>query len=153
MYLFISIGLTLTAGLMSGLTVGYLSIDKLAMELKQETGTEQEKKDVRSGSRLGGEDPSHSPETSFPFSDSLIMQRSSHGSTSDIPGLNCACCDCDSDLGDCSALLRINHPSGCLHRPKSDQNSRCRFTRHPDSYVRLVSSLISNFFTSGRGAR
>lgn len=41
------IGLTLFAGLMSGLTVGYLSIDELVMELKMQTGTAQEKKDVR----------------------------------------------------------------------------------------------------------
>ena len=32
------IGLTLFAGLMSGLTVGYLSIDELVMELKMQTG-------------------------------------------------------------------------------------------------------------------
>lgn len=32
---------------MSGLTVGYLSIDELVMELKMQTGTPQEKKDVR----------------------------------------------------------------------------------------------------------
>jgi metal transporter CNNM len=36
--------LTCFAGLMSGLTVGYLSIDDLVMELKMTTGTEEEKR-------------------------------------------------------------------------------------------------------------
>ena len=36
--------LTLFAGMMSGLTVGYLSVDQLTMELRQNTGTEEEKK-------------------------------------------------------------------------------------------------------------
>lgn len=34
------------AGLMSGLTVGYLSIDKLDLEIKQAIGTPQEKRAV-----------------------------------------------------------------------------------------------------------
>jgi hypothetical protein len=34
----------LFAGLMSGLTVGYLSIDKLDLEIKQSIGTEEEKR-------------------------------------------------------------------------------------------------------------
>lgn len=38
--------LTLTAGLMSGLTVGYLSIDELVIELKISNGTEEEKQQV-----------------------------------------------------------------------------------------------------------
>ena len=37
------IALTLFAGIMSGLTVGYLSIDDLVMELKLSTGTDEEK--------------------------------------------------------------------------------------------------------------
>ena len=41
-----SIGLTLLAGLMSGLTVGYLSIDELVLELKIKNGTEEERKQV-----------------------------------------------------------------------------------------------------------
>jgi hypothetical protein len=32
------------AGLMSGLTVGYLSIDKLDLEIKESIGTEEEKR-------------------------------------------------------------------------------------------------------------
>jgi len=40
------IGLTIIAGVMSGLTVGYLSIDGLVLELKMKNGSEQEKKDV-----------------------------------------------------------------------------------------------------------
>jgi len=44
-----SIGLTLVAGLMSGLTVGYLSIDKLVLELKIKNGNEEEKRQVRQG--------------------------------------------------------------------------------------------------------
>lgn len=36
----------LFAGLMSGLTVGYLSIDTLVLELKLKNGTESEKKNV-----------------------------------------------------------------------------------------------------------
>jgi len=39
----VSAGLTLFAGLMSGLTVGYLSIDDLVLELKNSTGTDEEK--------------------------------------------------------------------------------------------------------------
>ena len=35
--------LTLMAGMMSGLTVGYLSVDQLTMELKENTGTDEEK--------------------------------------------------------------------------------------------------------------
>jgi len=38
--------LTLIAGLMSGLTIGYLSIDELVLELKIKNGTEEEKKQV-----------------------------------------------------------------------------------------------------------
>ncbi len=41
-----SIALTLLAGLMSGLTVGYLSIDELVLELKLQNGTEEEKQSV-----------------------------------------------------------------------------------------------------------
>jgi metal transporter CNNM len=46
MYLVYLIDLVLTifAGLMSGLTVGYLSIDDLVLELRMSTGTEEEKK-------------------------------------------------------------------------------------------------------------
>ena len=43
LFLFITLCLTLFAGLMSGLTVGYLSVDDLSLELKTTTGTEQEK--------------------------------------------------------------------------------------------------------------
>ena len=42
-YVGISFGLTCFAGLMSGLTVGLLSIDKLELEMKLENGTEREK--------------------------------------------------------------------------------------------------------------
>lgn len=38
--------LTLFAGMMSGLTVGYLSIDELVLELKSQNGTEEEKRCV-----------------------------------------------------------------------------------------------------------
>ena len=41
--IFIYLALTLFAGAMSGLTVGYLSIDDLVMELRLTTGTEEEK--------------------------------------------------------------------------------------------------------------
>jgi len=37
------------AGLMSGLTVGYLSIDELVLELKIKNGTDEEKKQVELG--------------------------------------------------------------------------------------------------------
>lgn len=40
-------GLILFAGLMSGLNMGYLSIDTLVLELKLKNGTEREKRDVR----------------------------------------------------------------------------------------------------------
>ena len=40
------LGLVLFAGLMAGLTVGYLSIDTLVLELKLKNGTEKEKRDV-----------------------------------------------------------------------------------------------------------
>ena len=43
LFLFITLCLTLFAGLMSGLTVGYLSVDDLSLELKTTTGTDQEK--------------------------------------------------------------------------------------------------------------
>ena len=43
-FLFSSIGITLIAGLMSGLTVGYLSLDELILELKIKNGTEEERK-------------------------------------------------------------------------------------------------------------
>ena len=42
-FLFMVTFLTLFAGLMSGLTVGYLSVDDLTMELKATTGTDEEK--------------------------------------------------------------------------------------------------------------
>jgi len=42
--LIISVLLTLGAGVMSGLTVGYLSIDQLELEMKLQNGTETEKK-------------------------------------------------------------------------------------------------------------
>ena len=42
-FLFMVTILTLFAGLMSGLTVGYLSVDDLTMELKSTNGTEEEK--------------------------------------------------------------------------------------------------------------
>ena len=42
-YLFMVAVLTLFAGMMSGLTVGYLSVDQLTMELRETTGTPQEK--------------------------------------------------------------------------------------------------------------
>lgn len=42
--LLIAVFLTIGAGIMSGLTVGYLSIDKLELEMKLHNGTELEKK-------------------------------------------------------------------------------------------------------------
>ena len=42
-FMFMVAFLTLFAGMMSGLTVGYLSVDQLTMELKQTTGTPEEK--------------------------------------------------------------------------------------------------------------
>ena len=42
-FMFMVAVLTLFAGMMSGLTVGYLSVDQLTMELKQSTGSEEEK--------------------------------------------------------------------------------------------------------------
>ena len=47
MYSLIAAILTIIAGLMSGLTVGYLSIDELVLELKIKNGTEEEKKQVQ----------------------------------------------------------------------------------------------------------
>jgi hypothetical protein len=44
MCILIATGLTCTAGLMSGLTVGLLSIDRLDLELKMRTGTVEEKR-------------------------------------------------------------------------------------------------------------
>jgi hypothetical protein len=38
--------LTLFAGVMSGLTVGFLSIDKLDLEIKASIGTQEEKRQV-----------------------------------------------------------------------------------------------------------
>ena len=42
-FMFMVAALTLFAGMMSGLTVGYLSVDKLTMELREKTGTQMEK--------------------------------------------------------------------------------------------------------------
>ena len=42
-FMFMVAFLTLFAGMMSGLTVGYLSVDQLTMELREKTGTEEEK--------------------------------------------------------------------------------------------------------------
>ena len=42
-FMFMVAFLTLFAGMMSGLTVGYLSVDQLTMELRQTTGTQMEK--------------------------------------------------------------------------------------------------------------
>ncbi len=42
----ISASLTLFAGMMSGLTVGYLSIDKIDLEVKMNIGTHKEKQAV-----------------------------------------------------------------------------------------------------------
>ena len=42
-FMFMVALLTLFAGMMSGLTVGYLSVDQLTMELRENTGTEEEK--------------------------------------------------------------------------------------------------------------
>eukprot|EP00826_Nyctotherus_ovalis_P062718 TRINITY_DN9124_c0_g1_i5.p1 TRINITY_DN9124_c0_g1~~TRINITY_DN9124_c0_g1_i5.p1 ORF type:complete len:509 (+),score=140.79 TRINITY_DN9124_c0_g1_i5:150-1676(+) len=44
--------LTMIAGLMSGLTVGYLSIDELVLELKKKNGTEEEKKQAKNIRRI-----------------------------------------------------------------------------------------------------
>lgn len=41
-----AIFMVLLAGMCSGLTVGYLSIDELALDIKIENGTEKEKKRV-----------------------------------------------------------------------------------------------------------
>jgi len=46
LYSLIATGLTLLAGLMSGLTVGYLSIDELVLELKIKNGNDEERKQV-----------------------------------------------------------------------------------------------------------
>ena len=46
-YLIVIISLTMLSGIFSGLTVGYLSIDDLVLELKSQTGTETEKKYAR----------------------------------------------------------------------------------------------------------
>jgi len=43
-FMFMVAVLTLFAGMMSGLTVGYLSVDQLTMELRENTGTPEEKK-------------------------------------------------------------------------------------------------------------
>ena len=43
-YIGISVGLTIMAGFMSGLTIGLASIDKLDIEIKKAIGTESEKK-------------------------------------------------------------------------------------------------------------
>ena len=42
-FMFMVAFLTLFAGMMSGLTVGYLSVDKLTMELREKTGSQMEK--------------------------------------------------------------------------------------------------------------
>ena len=42
-FMFMVAFLTLFAGMMSGLTVGYLSVDQLTMELREKTGTQMEK--------------------------------------------------------------------------------------------------------------
>ena len=39
-----AIALTLGAGVMSGLTVGYLSIDSLELEMKLQNGTDEERR-------------------------------------------------------------------------------------------------------------
>eukprot|EP00344_Euplotes_crassus_P003404 CAMPEP_0196996352 /NCGR_PEP_ID=MMETSP1380-20130617/2254_1 /TAXON_ID=5936 /ORGANISM="Euplotes crassus, Strain CT5" /LENGTH=550 /DNA_ID=CAMNT_0042412287 /DNA_START=71 /DNA_END=1723 /DNA_ORIENTATION=+ len=44
--LIVAVLLTLGAGVMSGLTVGYLSIDQLELEMKLQNGTEEEKKNA-----------------------------------------------------------------------------------------------------------
>jgi metal transporter CNNM len=44
----VSLGLVLFGGLMSGLTVGLLSIDDLVLEMKMADGTDQEKKAAKS---------------------------------------------------------------------------------------------------------
>ena len=44
--LFFLLGLVSLAGLMSGLTVGFLSIDKLDLEIKKSIGTPEEKRQV-----------------------------------------------------------------------------------------------------------
>jgi general stress protein CsbA len=44
--LVVAVLLTLGAGIMSGLTVGYLSIDQLELELKLKNGTDEEKKEA-----------------------------------------------------------------------------------------------------------
>ena len=47
MFLLTAIVLVCFAGMMSGLTVGYLSIDKLDLEIKSAIGTESDKRSVR----------------------------------------------------------------------------------------------------------
>ena len=46
LYLGICFALTIMAAVMSGLTVGYLSIDELVLEMKMKSGTEQDRKRV-----------------------------------------------------------------------------------------------------------
>jgi len=47
LYAFLVLCCVCGAGLMSGLTVGYISIDQLELEIKLKTGTQQEKEDAR----------------------------------------------------------------------------------------------------------
>ena len=49
-FMFMVAFLTLFAGMMSGLTVGYLSVDQLTMELRETTGTPMEKRIFQSNS-------------------------------------------------------------------------------------------------------
>ena len=82
------IGLVLFAGLMSGLTVGYLSIDKMDLEIKSSIGTPEEKRQVRFKTIslvLGCGYPSDSEKAPLLTSYSIACKCICHGSSSYIP--------------------------------------------------------------------
>ena len=74
---------------MSGLTVGYLSIDKLDLEIKQAIGTEQERKAVQiilnHQLLIGSNNLANIEITSFLISNFTSLQCVCNGSASYLP--------------------------------------------------------------------
>ena len=105
--------------MMSGLTVGFMSIDKLDLELKLCSGTPSEKRAVNNPSIIDHLGTSYLPdlkEASLLAGDLVTVKRDSNGSFAPLPRPSGPLLMGCNHLGDGSPLLRRDHPAGYLHR-------------------------------------
>jgi len=88
------LGLTLFAGFASGLTVGFLSIDKLELEIKGAIGTNYEKRAVSDlifcleECHIGSNNLTYLKAASFLIGHSLAIQCFCNGSSPNLPRCN-----------------------------------------------------------------